>query len=68
MRYGRIWRGVVVSVTEPPLGRTIEQHVGDDQADHYTALPDEVGIGYIQQLDDTWLPPAETPPIPGKLP
>lgn len=59
MRFGRIYRGVVVSVTEPPLGRTLEQHVGPDQADDYVALPDGVGVGYIQQMDDTWLPPAE---------
>ena len=58
MRFGRIYRGVVVSVTEPPLGRTIGQHVGEDQAANYSELPDEVGIGFIQQMDDTWKPPA----------
>jgi hypothetical protein len=59
MRFGRLYRGVVVSVTEPSPGRTIEQHVGEDQADNYVALPDHVGVGYIQQLDDTWLSPEQ---------
>lgn len=61
MRFGRIYRGVVVSVIELPPGRTIEQQVGDDQADDFTALPDDVDVGYIQQMDDTWLPPAPSP-------
>jgi hypothetical protein len=59
MRFGRIYKGVVVSVTEPSIGRTIEQHVGEDQAVHYAALPEGVGVGYVQQLDETWLSPQE---------
>lgn len=59
MRYGRIYEGVVVSVTEPSRGRTIEQHVGEDQAVYYTPIPDHVDVGFQQQMDDTWLPPAK---------
>ncbi len=61
MRFGRIYRGVVVSVTELPPGRTIEQHVGVDQADDFVPIPDHVDVGFIQQLDDTWKPPAPNP-------
>lgn len=59
LRFGRMYKGVVVSVTELPKGRTIEQHVGPDQAADYNALPDHVNVGWVQQLDDTWLSPEE---------
>lgn len=59
MRFGRIYEGEVVSVTETPQGRTIEEHVGALQAVDYTAIPDHVGIGFVQQLDETWLTPEE---------
>lgn len=63
MRFGRIYKGVVVSVTEPPLGSTIEQHVGADQAENYSELPDGVGVGFKQQFDGEWVQPMPvTPP------
>ena len=59
MRLGRMYKGVVVAVTELPPGRTIESHVGEDQAANYEVIPDDVDVGYIQQSDDTWLSPQE---------
>jgi len=57
MRFGRIYRGLVVSVTEPPLGRTIEEHVGASQAEFYTEIPDHVDVDYKQNFDGTWQAP-----------
>lgn len=57
MRYGRMYDGVVVAVTEPPVGTTIGQHVGNDQENNYTQLPDHVGVGYQQDFDGNWTPP-----------
>ncbi len=57
MLFGRTYRGVIVSVIDVPAGRTIEQMVGESQADHYTDVPDGTEVGDIQQMDGTWLKP-----------
>jgi hypothetical protein len=59
MRYGRMYKGVVVSVTEPPIGRTLEQNVGQAGADDYVEIPDEVDVGHYQQTDGSWLTPVQ---------
>jgi hypothetical protein len=59
MRYGRMYKGVVVSVTEPPADRTLEQNVGPTEADEYVEIPDEVGVGHYQQTDGSWLTPEQ---------
>jgi hypothetical protein len=59
MRYGLMYKGVVVSVTEPPDGRTLEQCVGEDQAENYVEIPDDVGVGHFQQLNGSWLTPEQ---------
>jgi hypothetical protein len=59
MRYGRMYKGVVVTVAEPPVGRTLEQTVGPSEADEYEEIPDEVGVGHYQQTDGSWLTPSE---------
>jgi len=59
MRYGRMYKGVVVSVTEPPASRTLEQTVGQMEADEHVEIPDEVDVGFYQQTDGSWLTPAQ---------
>lgn len=57
MRFGRMYQGVVVSVMDVPPGRTIEQHVGYEQAENYQDLPDWVGVGYKQDIEGGWHAP-----------
>lgn len=57
MRFGRLYRGVIVSVIDVPAGRTIEQMVGESQAPKYDDIPDDADVGDIQQMDGTWLKP-----------
>jgi hypothetical protein len=59
LRYGRIYKNVVVAVTELPEGHSIGEHVGIDQADNYQEIPDDVGVGYFQTLNGTWLTPEQ---------
>lgn len=59
MRYGRLYKNVVVAVTVLPVGHSIEQHVGQDQADNYVEIPDDVDVGYYQSLDGSWLTPEQ---------
>lgn len=59
MRYGRLYKGVVVTVAEPPLGHSIEKHVGPDEAEHYETIPAEVDVGWYQQTNGSWLNPEQ---------
>lgn len=60
MRFGRLFEGVVVEVSEPPPGRTIEDSVGEEQAVNYFAIPDHVGEGYSKDVEGNWVAPTTT--------
>jgi hypothetical protein len=60
VRYGRLYKNVVVAVIELPVGHSIEEHVGVDQADNYLEIPDDVNVGYFQTLSGAWLTPEQS--------